>query len=51
MKCHRCNGTMAFERFYSEEGDFLGWRCVVCGEVIDYVILVNRYRNKQQMAE
>jgi hypothetical protein len=22
MKCHRCNGKMVFEQFYSEEGDF-----------------------------
>ena len=44
MKCHRCNGAMVYEKFYSEDGDFFGWRCVVCGEIIDQVILKNRYQ-------
>ena len=44
MKCHRCNGSMIYEKFYSEDGDFFGWRCIVCGEIIDQVILKNRYQ-------
>lgn len=50
MKCHRCNGSMVYETFYTEEGEFVGWRCVVCGEVIDQVILENRYGHKQERA-
>lgn len=50
MKCHRCNGSMVREKFYSGEGEFLGWRCVVCGEIIDQVILENRYGQKQENA-
>ena len=42
MKCDRCNGSMVFEHFYSEEGEFRGWRCIICGEIIDQVILENR---------
>jgi hypothetical protein len=46
MKCHRCKGSMVYEKFYGEEGEFSGWRCLVCGEVIDQVILENRYGHK-----
>ena len=43
MKCNRCDGLMAYERFYSENGEaFSGWRCVTCGEIVDEVILKNR---------
>jgi len=43
MKCHRCNGSMIYERFYSEEGECTGWRCLVCGDIVDEVILKNRF--------
>ena len=46
MKCHRCNGAMAYEKFYGEDGDFFGWRCIVCGEIVDQVILKNRNGEK-----
>jgi hypothetical protein len=42
MKCHRCGGVMVYERFYGPHEHFLGWRCVLCGEIIDRVILGNR---------
>lgn len=42
MRCGKCNGMMVFEKFYSEEDYFFGWRCVRCGEIIDNVILENR---------
>ena len=44
MRCHRCNSLMVYEKFFTEEGDFFGWRCVFCGEIIDQVILKNRYQ-------
>jgi len=46
MKCVKCGGVMAFEKFYSREDDFFGWRCISCGEIIDQVILENRLRQK-----
>ena len=46
MKCNRCNGSMIYEKFYGDGGTFFGWRCVVCGEIIDQVILKNRYGKK-----
>jgi hypothetical protein len=42
MKCHRCQSIMVYEKFYSSDGEFFGWRCVLCGEIVDQVILENR---------
>jgi len=42
MKCHRCGSVMVYERFYGPHEYFSGWRCVLCGEIIDQVILENR---------
>jgi len=42
MKCHRCGSVMVNERFYGPGENFLGWRCVSCGEILDEVILENR---------
>jgi hypothetical protein len=42
MKCRRCGSVMVFERFYGPGEDFLGWRCISCGEILDEVILENR---------
>ena len=50
MKCRRCNGSMVLEQFYSEQGDFLGWRCIICGDIIDQVILENRHGRKGERA-
>jgi SpoVK/Ycf46/Vps4 family AAA+-type ATPase len=33
---------MVYERFYGPGGNFLAWRCIQCGEIIDEVILENR---------
>jgi hypothetical protein len=45
MKCHRCGSLMVYERFYGPHEHFLGWRCVLCGEIVDQVILENRQSN------
>lgn len=42
MKCHRCGSVMVYERFYGPDGNFSGWRCISCGEILDEVILENR---------
>jgi hypothetical protein len=46
MKCHRCGGIMAFEKFYGPHEHFFGWRCIYCGEIVDQVILENRTDRK-----
>jgi hypothetical protein len=45
MKCHRCGSLMVYERFYGPHENFLGWRCVLCGEIVDQLILENRQAN------
>jgi hypothetical protein len=37
---------MVHERFYGPDGHFGGWRCVFCGEILNKVILENRYWSK-----
>ena len=41
-KCHRCRGAMVYGKFYGLQEQFWGWKCVICGEIIDPVILENR---------
>jgi len=33
---------MTYETFYGSHEHFKGWRCILCGEIIDQVILENR---------
>jgi hypothetical protein len=47
MKCDRWGGPMIFEKFYGWTEDYFGWRCIVCGEIVDQVILENQFRKKR----
>lgn len=40
--CLRCNGCMTLERFGSKGNYFAGMRCMLCGDVIDPIILLHR---------
>lgn len=47
MGCPRCENLMVLETFVDLEsetypGAFLGWRCVVCGAILDPVILFHQ---------
>jgi len=42
MCCQRCGGRMIFEKFYDVNNVFFGWHCVICGEILDPVILLHR---------
>ena len=42
MSCQRCGGRMIFEKFYDVNNVFFGWHCVICGEIMDAVILLHR---------
>jgi len=33
---------MAFEKFYGQNSSFFGWHCVMCGDILDPVILLHR---------
>ena len=41
-KCPRCRGAVVYDKFYGTQGQFWGWRCLICGEIVDRVILANR---------
>ena len=43
MECPRCNGVMVQDEFEDLKDDtgslhFKGWRCLICGEILDPVI-------------
>src|SRR4030043_1126367 len=42
MNCRRCGGRMIFEKFYDVNSVFFGWHCLLCGEILDPVILLHR---------
>jgi hypothetical protein len=42
MKCLRCRGAMIYDKFYGPHEQFWGWKCLICGEIVDPVILENR---------
>ena len=48
MKCNRCGSAMVYERFYGPDEHFLGWRCILCGEIVDQLILENRRTGGKQ---
>lgn len=48
MRCHRCGSAMVYERFYGPDEHFLGWRCILCGEIVDQLILENRKTTDKQ---
>lgn len=33
---------MIFEKFYDVNNVFFGWHCVICGDILDAVILLHR---------
>lgn len=41
-RCSRCGGNMVHESFFGPIEHFTGLKCVICGDVIDPVILQNR---------
>jgi hypothetical protein len=49
MTCERCSGLMVSERIYDQRGmssDFCvdGYRCLLCGNLVDAIILENKQR-------
>ncbi len=53
MHCPRCKGLMLMERFFdywddTGQIDFTGWRCIICGDILDAVIAGHR---KTQVVE
>jgi hypothetical protein len=42
INCQRCGGRMASHKFYGGENVYFGWHCIMCGEILDPVILLHR---------
>lgn len=47
MNCPRCNGLMVVDHFIDMQDDsgqlwLQGWRCMICGEVVDPTIARHR---------
>jgi len=45
MNCRRCQGLMVTTRLEEAESStpcFIGWQCLLCGEVVDSGIKANR---------
>ena len=56
MNCPRCTGLMVRDDFLDlqDEADqcpFAAWRCLICGEVLDPVILKNRSAPPEPMGD
>ncbi len=49
IHCPRCNGLMGFEKFYAPQDSFSGWHCLLCGEILDSVILLHRFTQDAQV--
>jgi hypothetical protein len=45
-KCLRCNGAVIYDKFYDRHEQFWGWRCLICGDIVDPIILKNRQLTK-----
>ena len=42
MKCDRFGSAVIQVKFYGPHEHFLGWKCIYCVEIIDFLILENR---------
>ena len=43
MKCAHCGSLMVLENVCNRSGESKSWRCILCGEYVDPVILENRH--------
>lgn len=55
MNCPRCTGNMVTEVFEDMKDDtgricFHGYRCLICGEILDSVIMANRENRPHMQA-
>jgi hypothetical protein len=46
MLCPHCGAIMVYEKFYWNNKPLSGWKCILCGEYVDDVIIKNRLSHK-----
>ncbi len=56
MNCSRCSGLMIRDDFLDLKGEagqgwVVAWRCLICGDVLDRVILANRKTPAEPMVD
>lgn len=56
MTCERCDGLMVGERIYDLQGmssDLCvnGYRCLLCGNLVDSMVLENRQRSLEAFGD
>ena len=53
MNCPRCTGLMVRDDLQDETGleRFAAWRCLICGEIFDPVILENQRASPEPMVD
>ncbi len=42
MKCLRCGGYLSYDQYVHDGDRFDGYRCLICGEILDSLIIENR---------
>lgn len=51
MPCSRCGGLMVSDHLHVEPGasmlEFMAWRCLMCGDIVDGEIALNRANPKR----
>ena len=50
MNCDRCHGLLLLEYHVDADADWVGYRCLICGDRIDPVILERRYQATWEQA-
>jgi hypothetical protein len=50
VRCRRCGGRMILEKFFDVNNTFQGWHCLICGEILDPVILLHRLSQDADLA-
>lgn len=50
LKCDRCDGIMAPEELWTDQGKIEISRCFFCGNVVDPVVMENRDRLEASLA-
>ncbi|NIO16927.1 MAG: hypothetical protein GTN70_08000 [Deltaproteobacteria bacterium] len=51
MRCSKCNGLMIFDKFQELSEVFGGWRCILCGRIVDSDLLLQEERAKDSAVE
>lgn len=56
MECRRCHNAMVREIFADREydagpGAFIGWRCIICGAILDPLILKHQAAHPKPIAK